>query len=92
MYVKGFIKINVKVKSVILDGEICAWHKDENRIVQKGDKYDIRNIKADNQKYQQCLIIYDICYLNGKILTPLPLKVHFKLYNSTFRWLCDKLD
>jgi ATP-dependent DNA ligase len=63
------------VKSVILDGEICAWHKLYHRIVQKSDKNDIRNIKADNEKYQQCLVLYDICYLNGKVLTALPLKV-----------------
>ena len=41
---------------------------------KKGEKNDIRHIKDDNNMYQQCLYIYDIVYLNGQVLTNLPLK------------------
>jgi len=41
---------------------------------KKSEKNDIRHIKDDNNMYQQCLYIYDIVYLNGQVLTNLPLK------------------
>ena len=41
---------------------------------KKGEKNDIRHIKDDNNMYQQCLYIYDIVYLNGQVLTNLPLR------------------
>ena len=34
---------------------------------------DIRHLKDDHPVYQQCLYIYDILYLNGKVLTNLPM-------------------
>ena len=40
---------------------------------KKGEKNDIRHIKDDNNMYQQCLYIYDILYLNGRVLTNLPM-------------------
>ena len=58
------------VKTAILDGEICAWNKQEKCIVQKGEQMNIRGlVSSDGSRLQQCLVLYDICYLNGKVLT-----------------------
>ncbi len=63
-----------EVKSVILDGEICAYNYVTDSLTQKGEQMNIRNLGPDNPTYQQCLYVYDIVYLNGQVLTNLPLK------------------
>ena len=73
------------VKSIIVDGEICSWNYKTRSLIQKSQKYDVRHIKHDNDEYQQCLIVYDICFLNGKILTNLPLSERIKLYEKNLR-------
>lgn len=62
-----------KVKNIILDGEICPYNKITNSLTQKGEQMDVRHLKDDHPVYQQCLYIYDILYLNGKVLTNLPM-------------------
>ena len=69
-----------EVKSVILDGEICAWNHQTQTIVQKSQQNNIRNIKTDHKKLQQCLVIYDVCYLNGEVLTNKPLSERINIY------------
>ena len=61
------------VQNVILDGEICPFNKITKNLTQKSEKEDIRHLKEDHPVYQQCLYIYDILYLNGKVLTNLPM-------------------
>ena len=62
------------VQEVILDGEICAWSKVDRCLLQKGEQFNIRQLKdSEESKVQQCLVLYDICLLNGKVLTNLPL-------------------
>ena len=73
------------VRSVILDGEICAWDHQTQTLIQKSERNDIRNIKHDHKQYQQCLVVYDICYLNGKVLTNLPLRERIPIYQKTVR-------
>jgi len=74
--------LSAEVKSVILDGEICAWNHQTKTLSQKSRKNDIRTIKDDDPIFQQCLVVYDICYYNGKILTNLPLKERIKIYEK----------
>ena len=62
-----------KVQNVILDGEICPYNKITKSLTQKGEQTDIRHLKDDHPMYQQCLYIYDILYLNGRVLTNLPM-------------------
>ena len=62
-----------KVTSVILDGEICAYNKLTDSVTQKGEHMSIRGINADDPVYQQCLFLYDILLLDGKVLTNVPL-------------------
>ena len=62
------------VQEVILDGEICAWSKVDRCLLQKGEQFNIRQLKdSEESKVQQCLVLYDICLLNGKVLTNIPL-------------------
>ena len=61
------------VKSVILDGEICAYNKLTGNVTQKGEHMSIRGIQPDDSIYQQCLYVYDILFLNDKVLTNIPL-------------------
>ena len=43
-------------------------------MLQKGEQFNIRQLKdSEESKVQQCLVLYDICLLNGKVLTNLPL-------------------
>ena len=65
--------IAANVQSIILDGEICPFNKITQSLTQKGQQEDIRHLKDDHPVYQQCLYIYDILYLNGKVLTDLPM-------------------
>ena len=62
-----------KVTSVILDGEICAYNKLTDSVTQKGEHMSIRGINSDDPVYQQCLFLYDILLLDGKVLTNVPL-------------------
>ncbi len=62
------------VQSVILDGEICAFNHQTEALVQKGEQMNIRSLRPDDPMFQQCLYIYDVVYLNGKVLTNKPLK------------------
>lgn len=61
--------LNPSVKSIILDGEICAFNHQTKSLTQKGEQMSIRGIGPDHPLYQQCLCVYDIVYLNGKVLT-----------------------
>ena len=36
---------------------------------------NIRQIRAGDPRVQQCLVLYDVALLNGRVLTSLPLKV-----------------
>jgi len=74
-----------EVKSVILDGEICAWNHQTQTIIQKSQQNNIRNIKTDHRNLQQCLVIYDICYLNGQVLTNTPFSERIKIYERIVR-------
>jgi len=72
------------VKDIILDGEICAWSKEDMTLLQKGEQFNIRQLKESEEiKVQQCLVLYDICLLNGKLLTNLPLRERIEILKST---------
>ena len=56
-----------------LDGEICPFDKENEILVNKADQMNIRQIKDDDPKFQQCLYVYDVVYFNGQVLTDKPL-------------------
>ena len=61
------------VQDIILDGEMLTWSKELNCLLQKGKQFNIRQMRNDDQVHQ-CLILYDIVLLNGRVLSGLPLK------------------
>ena len=77
--------LDPQVTSIILDGEICAWNHQTRTLVQKSQQDNIRKIRADHTSLQQCLVLYDICYLNGKILTNTPLAERIELFKKVVR-------
>ncbi len=70
------------VRSAILDGEICAYNHQTDSLTQKGEQMNIRNLRADDPVYQQCLYLYDIVYLNGRVLTNLPLRERLEILSQ----------
>ena len=66
--------LDSNVTDVILDGEMCAWSKVDNCLLQKSEQFNIRQLSEDDPKVQQCLVIYDIVHLNGRTLSGLPLR------------------
>ena len=61
------------VQDIILDGEMMTWSKEQKCLLQKGKQFNIRQMRNDDQ-HHQCLILYDILLLNGRLLSGLPLK------------------
>ena len=45
---------------------------------------NIRQIRAGDPRVQQCLVLYDVALLNGRVLTSLPLKVGRIFYLKYF--------
>ena len=79
-FVNYFMKsLKSSVTDVILDGEMCAWSRENKCLLQKGEQFNIRQLKDDDPKVQQCLILYDIIHLDGKMLSNTPLKERKKI-------------
>ncbi|KAK7069753.1 DNA ligase (ATP) [Halocaridina rubra] len=69
-YLHGLFKSFVQ--EVIIDGEVICWSKTHRTIISKGEHMDVKNLRDDGD-YQVCLCAFDIIYLNGEVLTNLPL-------------------
>jgi DNA ligase-4 len=80
------------VKSVILDGEICAFNHQTDTLCQKGEQMNIRALAPDDAMFHQCLYIYDIVYLNGKVLTNKPLRDRIALVESIVKPLDGRVQ
>ena len=66
--------LDPSVTDVIFDGEMCAWSIEHQCLLCKSDQMNIRQIRPGDTKVQQCLVIYDVVYLNGEVLSKKPLK------------------
>lgn len=73
-----------EVSSIILDGEICAFNRVNGTVAQKGQQMNIRQLKPDDPVFQQCLYVYDMVYLNGRVLVSLPLTERLDLLAKVF--------
>ncbi|XP_059617100.1 DNA ligase 4 [Phlebotomus argentipes] len=60
------------VVSIILDGEMMVWNREDNLFYVKGDNYDVKNILRDDSKLKPVLCVYDVLFLNGESLTEKP--------------------
>ena len=74
--------LSLSVKSVILDGEICAYNHVTGSLCQKGEQMNIRSLQPDDPMFQQCLYLYDVVYLNGQVLTNKPLSERIPILQS----------
>ena len=74
--------LDSSVSDVILDGEMCAWSKVDNCLLQKSEQFNIRQLSDDDPKVQQCLVIYDIVHLNGKPLASLPFRKRISILDN----------
>ena len=72
------------VEEIILDGEMVSWSKKHNTIISKGEHMDVKNLREDGD-CQVCLCIFDILYLNGQVLTNLPLIQRLNKIKSVIR-------
>ena len=51
---------------------------------------NIRQIRVGDPRVQQCLVLYDVALLNGRVLTSLPLKVGRR--NQNFKYFLRYLQ
>ena len=75
-----------RVTSAVLDGEMCAWSREERCLVQKGEQTNIRGLQGgQGERMQQCLVLYDICLLNGQVVTGRPYRERVRLLEDVVR-------
>ena len=75
--------LGATVRTVILDGEMCAWSRQTGGLVQKGEQTNIRGLTgAEGDKFQQCLVLYDLCFLNGTVMTGRPYRERLGLLEA----------
>ena len=79
------------VQDIILDGEMCTWSKELNCLLQKGKQFNIRQMRNDDQVHQ-CLILYDILLLNGRVLSGLPLKERVAILEGVVTTMEGKVE
>ncbi|XP_031347171.1 DNA ligase 4 isoform X2 [Photinus pyralis] len=60
------------VRNVILDGEMMGWNKRTNQFGSKGMDFDVKHLKPHNV-YQPCFCIFDVIFLNDRVLSNQPL-------------------
>ncbi|XP_067928082.1 DNA ligase 4-like isoform X2 [Watersipora subatra] len=64
------------VTSCILDGEMCGYDEELQVLGTKAMNFDIKS--ASLSRYIPCYAVFDILYLNGDVLTNVPLKDRLK--------------
>uniref|UniRef100_A0A2P2I750 DNA ligase 4 n=1 Tax=Hirondellea gigas TaxID=1518452 RepID=A0A2P2I750_9CRUS len=72
------------VNEMILDGEVVCWHKTHNVVVNKGEHFDVKNLRDDGP-LQVCFCAFDLLLLNGRVLTNLPLSARVELLKTVIR-------
>uniref|UniRef100_A0A1B0EZA0 DNA ligase (ATP) n=1 Tax=Phlebotomus papatasi TaxID=29031 RepID=A0A1B0EZA0_PHLPP len=60
------------VDSIILDGEMMVWNREESFFYTKGDNYDVKNLQRDDPTLRPVYCVYDVIFLNGESLTKKP--------------------
>lgn len=58
----------------ILDGEMLAFDRRQNRFVTKAMGYDVKRFRFEdqtscNEDVMPCFVVFDIIYLNGEVRT-----------------------
>eukprot|EP00117_Sycon_ciliatum_P015809 scpid30038/ scgid15513/ DNA ligase 4; DNA ligase IV; Polydeoxyribonucleotide synthase [ATP] 4 len=88
------------VRSCILDGEMVAYHPQRECFISKGRNVDVKNVgfaqggggSAAPDGAQQCFVVYDVVYLNGKSLTGIPFSERTKQLPKVFAPVAGRLQ
>lgn len=60
------------VKNCILDGEVIGFDPKHECFVSKGSHVDVKSL-TENSPLQPCFVAFDILFLNGLVVTNMPL-------------------
>ncbi|KAJ8665207.1 hypothetical protein QAD02_006869 [Eretmocerus hayati] len=75
---EGFLSPNItpllnnNCHSIILDGEMMGWHKEDKVFGCKGMSFDVKKL-TESSKYQPCFVAYDILLYNDEVLMNRPI-------------------
>ncbi|XP_072034969.1 DNA ligase 4-like [Amphiura filiformis] len=72
------------VKECILDGEMCGYSTTTKAFLSKGEAFDIKFIKEDEEDLQVCYCVFDILLYNDKKLASCPLKERLQYLKRSF--------
>ncbi|XP_030379064.1 DNA ligase 4-like [Scaptodrosophila lebanonensis] len=53
------------MQSIILDGEMMIWDKNQKRFREKSENNDVKHL-SDDGSWQPCFVVYDLLYMNGQ--------------------------
>ncbi|XP_015585173.1 DNA ligase 4 isoform X6 [Cephus cinctus] len=70
--------------SIILDGELMGWHKEDKKFGSKGMNYDVKKLTR-NTVHQPCFVAFDIVMYNDELLVDMPLRERLKLLEQAFK-------
>lgn len=74
--------INPRVVTCILDGEMMSYNKQQKRFIAKGYNLDVKKMHVDDVVNQQCFMVFDCLYHNGRVLTEEPLTERRQILES----------
>lgn len=72
------------VKSVILDGEMMGWNTKTKQFGSKGMNFDVKKLTESNT-LQPCFCVFDVVYLNDKVITGQTLNERKDLLKSIIK-------
>uniref|UniRef100_A0A0N5AY72 DNA ligase IV n=1 Tax=Syphacia muris TaxID=451379 RepID=A0A0N5AY72_9BILA len=78
------------VKDCIFDGELLLWDVFENKFVGKGRHasdgrvYDVKSLR-DEGACIPCFAVFDLVYLNGRVLFDIPLSERLELLRTVLK-------
>lgn len=67
------------IESFILDGEMMVWNREEQCFHTKGENFDVKSLKKNDNTLRPCYCAYDILYLNGTCMTDKPYAERIRL-------------
>ncbi|XP_041473446.1 DNA ligase 4-like isoform X2 [Lytechinus variegatus] len=80
-YIANCFKSNVH--SCILDGEMCAYNADTKAFISKGENFDIKSLR-DDEDVQVCYAVFDVLLVNDTKLANRPLKERLSYLPKVF--------
>lgn len=60
------------VSSLVLDGEMMVWNRDERAFRGKAENTDVKSLRTTDSTFRPCFCVYDILFLNGNCLLEKP--------------------